>query len=56
MARPPPFASDNRHRGLRVRGKLRSVVGRSYQLSEIREAHRYADTGHKVGNIAVLID
>ena len=34
---------------------LRSVIGRRYRLDEIAEAHRYADTGHKVGNVAVLI-
>jgi NADPH:quinone reductase-like Zn-dependent oxidoreductase len=36
-------------------GKLRTVIGRRYRLDEIVEAHRYADTGHKVGNVAVLI-
>ena len=36
-------------------GKLRTVIGRRYKLDEIAEAHRYADTGHKIGNVAVLI-
>jgi NADPH:quinone reductase-like Zn-dependent oxidoreductase len=36
-------------------GKLRTVIGRRYTLDEIVEAHRYADTGHKIGNVAVLI-
>jgi NADPH:quinone reductase-like Zn-dependent oxidoreductase len=36
-------------------GKLRTVIGRRYRLDEIAEAHRYADTGHKIGNVAVLI-
>ncbi|HLG56616.1 MAG TPA: zinc-binding dehydrogenase [Vicinamibacterales bacterium] len=36
-------------------GKLRTVIGRRYTLDEIVEAHRYADTGHKAGNVAVLI-
>jgi hypothetical protein len=31
------------------------VIGRRYTLDEIAEAHRYADTGHKIGNVAVLI-
>jgi hypothetical protein len=26
-----------------------------YTLDEIAEAPRYADTGHKIGNVAVLI-
>ncbi len=36
-------------------GRLRSVVGRTYSLREIVEAHRHADTGHKVGNVVVQI-
>ena len=36
-------------------GRLRTVIGRSHTLDEIVEAHRYADSGHKVGNVAVLI-
>ena len=36
-------------------GKLRTVIGRRYPLDEIVEAHRYADSGRKVGNVAVLI-
>jgi NADPH2:quinone reductase len=36
-------------------GALRSVIGRTYTLADIVEAHRYADTNHKVGNVAVLI-
>jgi NADPH:quinone reductase-like Zn-dependent oxidoreductase len=34
---------------------LRTVIGRGYTLDEIAEAHRYPDTGHKIGNVAVLI-
>lgn len=36
-------------------GRLRTVIGRRYSLDEIAEAHRYADTGHKIGNVAILI-
>jgi NADPH2:quinone reductase len=36
-------------------GKLRTVIGRRYTLEDIVEAHRYAETDHKVGNVAVLI-
>jgi len=36
-------------------GTLRTVIGRRYTLDEIVEAHRYADSEHKVGNVAVLI-
>jgi NADPH:quinone reductase-like Zn-dependent oxidoreductase len=36
-------------------GRLRALVSRTYTLREIVDAHRYADTGHKVGNVVVLI-
>jgi NADPH2:quinone reductase len=36
-------------------GTLRSVVGRVYRLDDVVEAHRYADTGHKVGNVVVTV-
>ena len=36
-------------------GTLRTVIGRRHTLDEIVEAHRYADSEHKVGNVAVLI-
>jgi NADPH:quinone reductase-like Zn-dependent oxidoreductase len=37
-------------------GSLRSVVSRTFALDDIAEAHRYADTGHKVGNVVVQFD
>jgi NADPH:quinone reductase-like Zn-dependent oxidoreductase len=37
------------------RGELRSVIGRTFALDEIVEAHHHADTGHKVGNLVVVI-
>jgi NADPH:quinone reductase-like Zn-dependent oxidoreductase len=37
-------------------GSLRTVIGRSYALAEISEAHRYAESGHKVGNVVVLMN
>ena len=37
------------------RGELRSVVGRTYMLDDIVEAHHHADAGHKVGNLVVVI-
>ena len=36
-------------------GRLRAVIGRTYRLNDIVEAHRYADSGHKVGNVVVVI-
>lgn len=37
------------------RGRLRPVIGRTFPLSDIVAAHRHADTGHKVGNVVVLV-
>ena len=37
------------------RGELRTVIGRTYPLRDISEAHRYADSDHKVGNVVVVI-
>jgi NADPH:quinone reductase-like Zn-dependent oxidoreductase len=36
-------------------GSLRSVIGRAYRLDDIVEAHRYADTGHKVSNVVIIV-
>jgi NADPH:quinone reductase-like Zn-dependent oxidoreductase len=37
------------------RGELRAVIGRTFTLDQIVEAHRHGDTGHKVGNLVVVI-
>lgn len=37
-------------------GKLRTVIGRRYPLDEIVDAHRYAESGHKIGNVVVRVD
>jgi len=36
-------------------GALKPVIDRVYPLEEIAEAHRYADLGHKKGNLVVTI-
>ncbi len=36
-------------------GDIKTVIGRRYRLEETSEAHRYVDTGHKKGNVVVLI-
>jgi NADPH:quinone reductase-like Zn-dependent oxidoreductase len=37
-------------------GKFRPVIDRCYPLASIAEAHRYAEAGHKKGNVIVTID
>jgi len=39
-----------------IKKKLKVVIDREYSLDQIVEAHRYADTGHKAGNIIINID
>jgi NADPH:quinone reductase-like Zn-dependent oxidoreductase len=36
-------------------GEFRAVIDRTYALDDIVEAHRYVDTGHKVGNVVLRI-
>lgn len=36
-------------------GKVRSIVDRTYPLSEIAEAHRYSEAGHAIGKIVITV-
>ena len=37
-------------------GKLETVIDRSYQLEQTAEAHRYVETGQKVGHVIITME
>jgi NADPH:quinone reductase-like Zn-dependent oxidoreductase len=36
-------------------GRLRPVIGRTFPFRDIVEAHRHADTEHKIGNVVIVV-
>ncbi|TDE54685.1 NAD(P)-dependent alcohol dehydrogenase [Nonomuraea mesophila] len=56
-----PLPKHDRDTALRFRdliesGRFRPVIDRRYPLADIVEAHRYVDSGQKIGNVVITID